>query len=148
MPSPAQFPSISLEVASTLALSTTVTLLFLFAAYSKPSLEFCSLPLWYRYRYRRPFFRSSDLPRGSPKYIPPVSSRINHKISSFDKVAPQWRFMDQGGKVVTGRMFAYNPSFFLMASSPCSGLTFALGSLSYLGSPIAPKSTASESMHT
>ena len=34
-----------------------------------------------------------------------------------------------------------------MARSPCSGLTFAVGSLSNLGSPTEAKSTASDSSH-
>ena len=50
------------------------------------------------------------------------------------------------GKVETGLTFAYSPSSFRIASRPCSGRTFAEGSLSYLGSPMAPKRTASEDL--
>ena len=45
-------------------------------------------------------------------------------------------------------MLAKRPRALRIFSSPCSGLTLAVGSLSYFGSPIAPKRTASDSMHT
>ena len=41
-------------------------------------------------------------------------------------------------------MFANKPNSFLILKSPSSGRTFAVGLLSYLGSPTAPNKTASE----
>ena len=48
----------------------------------------------------------------------------------------------------TGRMLANNPKDFLSFNKPCSGLTFAEGSLSYLGCPIDPNNIASEDMQS
>ena len=49
-------------------------------------------------------------------------------------------------KVVTGRILANRPNFLRIASKPCSGRTFAVGSLSNFGSPTLANSTASASM--
>ena len=52
------------------------------------------------------------------------------------------------GNVNVGLTFANNPSFCLILSSPCSGRTFADGSLSNLGWPMAPNRIASASKQT
>src|SRR3546814_513443 len=47
------------------------------------------------------------------------------------------------GNVKVGRTLANKPSFLRINNKPCSGRTGAFGSLSYLGSPIAPNKMAS-----
>ena len=47
------------------------------------------------------------------------------------------------GNTKVGLTFANKPNFFLIFNNPCSGLTLADGSLSNLGSPIAPNNIAS-----
>ena len=63
-------------------------------------------------------------------------------------VYPKSSDLLRDGKVKVGLTLANKPNFLLISKRPCSGLTFALGSLSYLGSPIAPKSTASDCKQT
>ena len=82
----------------------------------------------------------------SPKYMPPVSSRTQRKSAPSTSSVFRGDFPTRDLKVSTGRRLAKRPSFFRMARSPCSGRTFAVGSLSNRGSPTAPKRTASLSM--
>ena len=77
-----------------------------------------------------------------PKYIPPVSSL--KKTRSVPSIISFLRgdLSSNDGKVKVGLTLANKPKSFLILSKPCSGLTFAKGSLSYFGSPIAPNKIA------
>ena len=82
----------------------------------------------------------------SPKYIPPVNSLTQRKSAPSTSSFLRGLLCTRALNVSTGRRLAKSPSFFLIASSPCSGLTLAVGLLSNSGSPTAPKRTASLSM--
>ena len=70
------------------------------------------------------------------KSVPSIRSLFNGELSIRE------------GKVKVGRTLANNPSFLRIFKSPCSGRTGAFGSLSYLGSPIAPNRIASAAIQT
>ena len=84
-----------------------------------------------------------------------VCEKFGHKVSyeyaicgadAIDKVGdpfPEATF--QACKNADAVLFSAvgDPNFLRIASKPCSGRTFAVGSLSNLGSPTAEKSTAS-----
>ena len=65
------------------------------------------------------------------KSVPSIRSRFKGDLSIKD------------GKVNVGLTLANKPNFCLIFNNPCSGLTFAEGSLSKRGCPMAPKRTAS-----
>ena len=79
----------------------------------------------------------------SPKYMPPVSSRMQRKSAPSTSSARRGDLCRRHLKVCTGRMLANSPSFLRIASKPCSGRTLAVGSLSNFGSPTAENNTAS-----
>ena len=131
--------------ASTLALSTTVKCLRRFIAYSKPTFKIRSIS------GRVYIFVSYALSLSwyfSPKYIPPVNSRIHRKSAPSTNSARRGDLCTKHLNVWTGRILANKPSFLRIASSPCSGRTLAVGSLSNLGSPTAEKRTASAFLQT
>src|SRR5690606_22528497 len=134
----------SREVAITLALSTQVSSFLLFWANSKPIRASLSISSTEYTLVSKALVPCSFLPRGSPKYTPPVNSLKNTKSVPSILSCFKGDLCKREGNVNVGRTLANRPSFFLVSSNPCSGRTFALGSLSYLGSPIAPKSTASD----
>ena len=73
---------------------------------------------------------------------PPVSSRTTSRSTPFEPLRPSGEASTSAGCGATGRRLAYRPSALRIASSPCSGRTFAVG-LSHFGPPTAPSSTAS-----
>ena len=83
----------------------------------------------------------------SPKYIPPVNSRMTMKSAPRTNSSFNGLLCIKQSKVATGRMLANKPNFLRMASKPCSGRTFAVGSLSNRKSPTAANNTASARIH-
>ena len=72
--------------------------------------------------------------------MPPVSSRTQMKSVPRTTSARSGERSARASNSATGRRLANSPSDLRIRSSPCSGRTFAVGSLSYLGSPMAPNS--------
>ena len=65
--------------------------------------------------------------------MPPVSSRKKTKSVPSIRSLFNGDLSNNDGNVNVGRTLANKPNFFRILSNPCSGRTFAEGSLSNLG---------------
>ena len=98
------------------------------------------------YKYQKLYFHHLFFLSLQNKFLPVSSLRKTKSVPSIRSFFKGDLF-NKEGKVKVGRTLANKPSFFLILNSPCSGLTFADGSLSNRGCPIAPNRIASEARH-
>ena len=73
-----------------------------------------------------------------------MSSRKKRISEPFNISALMLDASNSSSKSFIGLRLAYKPSSLRIFKRPCSGLTFKVGSLSYLGCPTAPNNIASQ----
>ena len=134
----------SCETINTLALSTDVSFLRRLRATSKPTRAMRSIS---REVYaivliaRAPPSANFSIPRGSPKYSPPVSSRMTMRSVPSTTERLSGDESTSMGNVFAGRRFAYRSSSLRSASNPRSGFS-SCGKPSHFGPPTEPNMIA------